>query len=275
MAAASLGHTDIIRILLSCEASPDCKDFATGHVLLVASRKGHLEIVQLLLDAGANVNASIGKLGTALHAAASQGHESICKVLVEYGAKVEDSGIFTHNAIRSAAMAGHEKLTLYLMNQGVQPSPDLLNAVAVGGLEELAKKFLDDGINVNERYHHPFQDAAYRGHSQIVALLLQHDYDINAEQDYCGTAMHAAARGGHISLMQLLFDHDPPANIAARGSLHSNGRYYGSVLENGVLSGRVEAVEFLIKRGADVSFQEDKYGSALHLAASKGSVAIT
>lgn len=275
MAAAAQKHTDIVELLLSHGADPNWENFAAGNVLLVASEKGYLDIVQLLLDAGADVNAEVGKVRrTALQAAAAQGRESTCRLLVEYGAKVERLPAF-RGPVSSAAMAGHESLTEYLIDQGVQPSPSLLAAAAIGGLKNVTKRFLDQGVEVNDKgFHHPLQDTAYRGHSDVVNLWLEHGYNINAQQDFCGTVLHAAAKGGHVALMQQLLDHDPPADIAARGSLHSRGRYYGSVLENGVLSGRVEVVEFLIERGADVNFEEDTDGSALQLAASEGNVAV-
>jgi ankyrin repeat protein len=269
MAAASLGYADMAKILLSHGASPGCEEFATGNVLLVASQKGHLDIVQLLLDAGADVNARASKSGTALTAAAFRGHESICKLLVERGAKDH-----RQDATRSAAMAGHENLAQYLMDREVQPVRGMLSAAAAGGLENMTRKLLDEEIDISEACKNVFQDAAYRGNSAIVRLMVERGYDINNQQDYCGTALHAAAKGGHIALMRELLDHETPANMAARGSLHSFGDYSGSVLENGVLSGRVEVVEFLIERGADVLFQEDIYGSALQLAASKGNIAI-
>jgi ankyrin repeat protein len=61
---------------------------------------GHEEVVRLLLDKGADVNVHGGACGNALHAASEGGHEAVVKMLLEKGADVNAEGGYYGNALR-------------------------------------------------------------------------------------------------------------------------------------------------------------------------------
>ena len=84
-AAAMLGHTDIVRLLLLRGADVNFVDpGGSGTALLAAVEDDYPEIVALLLKAGADPNVRI-EGQTALGLAYEQGHEGIADQLVAAG----------------------------------------------------------------------------------------------------------------------------------------------------------------------------------------------
>ncbi|KAJ6517615.1 hypothetical protein DFH09DRAFT_1332314 [Mycena vulgaris] len=86
--AASLGHLEIIRLLVENGADTNAKG---GIALIAAARNGHYEAVRLLIAHGAEVNPTgLENRGvTALHVAAAGGHDEIARFLMEHGADKE------------------------------------------------------------------------------------------------------------------------------------------------------------------------------------------
>ena len=85
--AAFTGDIAAMKQGLAGGADPNAKDPQSGSTLLAAAAlMGHTEIVTLLLEHGADVNARSRDDGTALHAAAFLGHTETVKLLLEKGA---------------------------------------------------------------------------------------------------------------------------------------------------------------------------------------------
>ena len=85
--AAFTGDIAAMKQGLAGGADPNAKDPQSGSTLLAAAAlMGHTEIVTLLLEHGADVNARSRDDGTALHAAAFLGRTETVKLLLEKGA---------------------------------------------------------------------------------------------------------------------------------------------------------------------------------------------
>ncbi|UNI22934.1 hypothetical protein JDV02_008778 [Purpureocillium takamizusanense] len=98
--------------------------------------------------------------------------------------------------------------------------------------------------------------AAWAGHLDIVALLLDHGADVNV---HCGqTALQAAAWAGRRDVTALLLDRGAEINLSTRGC--------GSALHAAAMHGYSLLVELFLDRGADVDFQCREHGTALHAA---------
>lgn len=297
IAACFTGQKEMVVQLLESGADTDSSDYSTGHPLFVAARYGHENVVRQLLDAGANPNKYNGKRGTALHAAAIGGHESICKLLVERGTDIKSRGTRIQYTVEEAARRGFIGIVNIFLAQGIEPTSKILASAAQGNLDglveqligqgisakntlrlaaeggslDIVQQLLDAGADVNSHDDHDraaLAAAAASGHDSVVRLLLSHEADINAQGAYWGTSLHAAARNGHSSIVRLLLEHTPPADVNARGGLHTNASNYGTVLQNAVRSGKLTLVELLLDAGADINAHGEWSGFALETAAS-------
>lgn len=93
--AASEGHAETVKRLLSAKASVADPDYWDGSMLMKASEKGYEEVVKLLVNAGANVRDQDEAGRSALHLAALGSHTETVKILLHGKADVtmeDDSG---------------------------------------------------------------------------------------------------------------------------------------------------------------------------------------
>ncbi|MBP6002560.1 MAG: ankyrin repeat domain-containing protein [Pyrinomonadaceae bacterium] len=103
--AASLGHAEIVKFLLSAGAKigVDGQDEPT---LIRAVSSGSVETVHMLLDAGADVDVRNDLDETALHIAAEKDHIEIIRLLVSAGADLNARANFDKTPLMAAEWAG-------------------------------------------------------------------------------------------------------------------------------------------------------------------------
>ncbi|EXU98136.1 ankyrin repeat protein, partial [Metarhizium robertsii] len=94
-------------------------------------------------------------------------------------------------------------------------------------------------------YGNALQAASFRGHLEIVKLLLDKGADVNAQGGLYGTTLHAASSGGHLEIVQLLLDKGADVN--------AQGGEYGTALQGASSRGHLEIVQLLQGRGAITS----------------------
>ena len=93
------------------------------------------------------------------------------------------------------------------------PSKEIIKAAKSGDAERVSALLADDKSLVKARDKDgstPLHCAVWKGHEQVVALLLKAGADVNAqnENDHWGTTpLHAAAHANQAAIAQLLIDH--------------------------------------------------------------------
>jgi len=75
--------------------------------LMDAASQGHVDIVRLLMSHGADANAQSACGNSALMYSCSAGHEDVVQELLKVGANVEDNNENGHTPLMEAASAGH------------------------------------------------------------------------------------------------------------------------------------------------------------------------
>lgn len=209
---------------------------------------GRTEIFEYLLNKGADINAKTNTGRTLMLQASSVGYTDIVKQLIDKGVDV---------------------------NVTEQGGETPLQYAAYKGYTEIVKMLIDNGAGVNvaaKSGRHPLGDAAVNGHEEIVRLLLASGAKINPHQEdesMRATALHAAARGGNITIFDLLIVKGANVNAMCKQGtpLHFAARTR-AIVKDEVCA---EIVKKLIAKGADVNTREPRQErTPLHIAVRRG-----
>ena len=207
---------------------------------------GQTEATRLLIENGADVNMKDDKGSTPLHSAAVFGRAGVAKLLLENGADFQarnDDGATPADSLHLdwrtttfiggliGVEVGQEEIATMEIgrneiaklfgvkefdSKGISSSQDLSGAVFTGDLTAV-KQALADGADPNAQDPQSgstlLATAALMGHTQVVALLLEHGADINGRSRDGGTALHAAAFLGRIETVKFLLEKGADANL--------------------------------------------------------------
>jgi ankyrin repeat protein len=133
---------------------------------------------------------------------------------------------------------------------------------------------LSKGANPNEDTqmgNNPLEEACLHGEKDMAALLLAH----NATLERAPKALLHAAYEGNVDIMQMLLDHGADINLHPYGKyttlpLQRESEDWGSALHTAVKGGHMEAVEFLLEKGAAKDYRNEVGVTALDLAKKLG-----
>ncbi|VVD01997.1 unnamed protein product [Leptidea sinapis] len=184
------GHKDIVRLLLSVDASPCVVDKKGATPLHLAAWKGDSDIVTMLLahnNPPVNVNQVTLDQETALLMAAQFGFVNVVAQLIAHGADVTIRNIKQENALDLAAQYGRLETVQHLLR--VQPS--------------LVQPYKYPNWKVRSFSSTPLHRASKNGHKDVVSLLLAAGIDPNIRTN-SGTPLHDAACFGKASVVRIL-----------------------------------------------------------------------
>ena len=170
------------------------------------------------------------------------------------------------SAVRRAVYAGRDDITGILID--ANPALDVFDAAAVGrtrGLEALlagepalARATAADGFTA-------LHLAAFFGHEDAAALLLEHGADANVvarNRELQVAPLHSAAAGGHGKIVALLLEYGADPNARQGGGF--------TPLHAAAQNGDGKSVEALLERGADRAARSDEGRTPAELAAAAG-----
>lgn len=305
--AARYGHKFMLRSLLEMGADTSVRDLRGWTALHHAVWESDRFAVRLLLNKGANVNVQENEGMTPLHFAASLGNKLTASLLLAYGADValRDAGNCT--AIEMAGMRNRDMVSLILKNSGPDfrssTEQTALHLAAFIGDVSVVNTVLAKGVAVNSRdtlRNTALHEAAGAGHFDIVVLLLDRGADVDAQDCEGITPLHCSLNviplESRESIAMALLDGNANVNIEDRygnsafdyvvGSIetYSNRLLIDYFLEKANLNFRakttgrttlhiaaqyasIECFRRLLKRGANITDEDDRGWSSLHFAA--------
>ncbi|XP_055679921.1 ankyrin repeat and KH domain-containing protein mask isoform X9 [Lutzomyia longipalpis] len=259
MEAASAGHVDIIKLLISHGADVNAQSSTVTPIgntpLMYACAGGHVAAVQELLANGANVEDHNENGHTPLMEAASAGHVEVAKILLDHGAGINThSNEFKESALTLACYKGHLDMVRFLLEAGADQEHKTdemhtaLMEASMDGHVEVARLLLDSGAQVNmptDSFESPLTLAACGGHVDLAMLLIERGANIEEVNDEGYTPLMEAAREGHEEMVALLLSQG--ANINAQTEETQE-----TALTLACCGGFLEVADYLIKNGADI-----------------------
>ena len=246
MGAASDGDKKLIAQLLKEGTDVNVRDWDELTALIPAASSGQLEICKLLLKEGADVNAADKDGITALMEASIMGHAKVVDLLITNGATIDETAKSGVTALWLASGEGKTEVMSKLLAMGADASN-----VRVDGITAL-------------------MTAAVGGHAAAIKLLLDNGADLTVVDGEGLTPLMNAAENGSLACLEAIVighaDKDY-VNVFSKGGL--------SALIIASAHGNKEAVEFLIKSGADMNaVHDDNQVTALMYAAASGHIEV-
>jgi ankyrin repeat protein len=227
------------------DSGPNALDARGNSPLMYAAALGSPESMRLLLDAGADPNTANVFAATPLMWCA--GDVAKVRLLLSKDARVD-----------ARSQLGR--------------TPLLISA-AYDGATEAARLLVEKGADVNARDKSGMsvlEQAAFSNHIELVRLLLAKGADVNTADQSGFTALMAAANNGdrNAELVKLLLQHGAAVNEKTGGTAEivkngpiALGRL--TALQLAAAQANYEAVEALVKAGADVNAKDVRNVPAL------------
>lgn len=297
--AAMIGNLADVRAALAANASINAENEGHMTALGVAALYGHAEVVTTLLRAGGNVGADQGG-ETVLMLAAHEGHAPVVEALLTAGADIKAKDRNGMTALMAAAASNRAAALRVLLAKGADPNaanPDgatALMAATFGGHVEAVQVLLGAGANMNitdSNGRTPLMAAALSGNAALARVLIDRKVDLNAEDAGGLTAVNYAAANGHLEFVDLLEKagvtkgNDLALAFAVRGchtpvirrlldaGAKTTVELQGSpMIVLAAAANCIEAVDTLMKKGADVNGVNEDGETALMQAAQMGFV---
>ena len=285
-AAASTGDLQAIKRYI--EEGGDVNALDGGFKLSAmswAALHGQPEVVQLLVENGAEVDIKSGDGATPLHSAAFFGRTDVAKLLLENGADPQTRnndgatpvdvlsvdwettafigglvGVDTGKEEIAAMKIGRDEVAKLFgvkgtFNDASASRAQNLSIAAFTGDLAAMKQALADGADPNTKDPQSgstlLATAALMGHTEVVALLLEHGADVNVKSRDGGTALHAAAFLGRAEIVKLLLDKGADTTLRNNiGSIAIDGAKLDWLITKGILGMlKLEVDEAEVKAG--------------------------
>jgi len=133
--------------------------------------------------------------------------------------------------------------------------------------KEQVQQLVDQGADVNQLESNgdaPLIMAAYKGHSEIVEILLKAGADVTAvDPGMKATALHAAAYAGRTKSAQLLIEYG--IDIDAQGPYNGYTALHDAIWQN-----NVETAKVIIAAGPNLSLKGNDGQTPLAMAQARG-----
>ncbi len=170
----------------------------------------------------------------------------------------------TGNTNRLTGLLSHNRA---LVNARSESGESAILLAVYNGRQDAAKLLLDYGAELN------IWEAAAVGAMERVNEWLKEKPDLVHAYSHDGfTPLQLAAFFGHAETVALLLDHGAEINLHSRNKTFARGV---PILQSAVASGNVDVVKILLARGADVNIKgEENDLTPLHAAAFDGQLEI-
>ena len=304
--ALESGKSAIFKLLLDAGADMNIRTKDKRHFLTEACKHGDATLVELLLASVVDVSVSGTNSenriiipyeeATPLHAACANSHIHIVQLLVDHGAGMEKTNESSATPLIAAIRANDLSVICSLIDAGAEVN----HAVDVTPLSEAAGKcqleiigeLLSAGAIIGgpSTKENALARACRSRQHNVAELLLANLWGNEYEEEIRGEALAAAIERGDREMVHLLLAHgvSPSFEMVRQAcavgvlevvkmlvdndvDVNDDDGNNGPLLHVAACRLKADVVQFLIRRGANISIRSARYGSPL-IAALEGAV---
>ncbi|WP_341814526.1 ankyrin repeat domain-containing protein [Wolbachia endosymbiont (group A) of Dendrolimus pini] len=222
------------------------------------------DIFQFLSDKETIINTKDSSDWTPLHYAVYYNALDVVKFLVNKGADINAKDKDGKTPL-DLAVQGNETSVAEFLKQ-TQLDKKLLAAAQNADINEV-KDLINQKANINAKDMYgwtPLHFAASRNKLSVVEFLFNNNANINAKDVYGNTPLHVAAQySSNLEIVKFLLDKD----ISGINNITNNG---WTPLHVAIQGNKLNTVELLLGRGADIEVRDIYNQTSLDLATRKG-----
>lgn len=223
------GHIDIVRLLLTHDASPILPDMRGSTPLHLAAWAGEEEIMRLLLAQSyqtVDVNLQTIEKETPLHCAAQHGHMEALTILLAHDADPNMRNSRGETPLDLACQYGRLEAVQML----IHTHPELIAAYSYSNLK-------------SAQAYSKFTHTGYSNSPASPSLVLSAPNTPTCNI-FTHTCLHLASRNGHKQVVEVLLAAGVYVNVLTPS---------GSALHEAALCGKESVVKTLMKAGIDLN----------------------
>jgi len=277
--SCSKGYTGVTELLLrhgvDCEAG---KGVNLSTPLHLATTHGHEEVIRLLISSGAVIDYWDGHLKTPLHQAAMGNKMKIVEILLDKGADIEAKNMMDLTPFLIAVIHGSKETAEMLLDRGANlmaidsAHNSCLHLAVIHKRKEILQMLLDRGKGKlmelrNNELKSVIHLAACNEEMEILNILLDQTFSTKQRDINEKIPLHHAAENGSLECIKSLLR--CPLLMRSMGDRDAYGM---SPLHQAALNKHAEACKLLIYKGGDITSQDHRQRTPLHLAVKSGSL---
>ncbi|KAF4434154.1 hypothetical protein FACUT_8006 [Fusarium acutatum] len=279
---ADRGHSSLIRTCLESDITlnmPSATDRYVYPLIAAMAREDKASVLALLrlpsaLYEGMDITQGLlpnidagGSSRTALSWACENGHFGVARVLVQRDAHPIDARGSEYSPLMLASKNGHSDIARWLVNHGADIHQKYKKECAIwlalsNGHAKVVELLLDAGADPNTcgvKDARILSIAVEKGYEKMTKLLLKRGADVDAKDRWKQTPLHCAAEiEGSRATMEALLSYGAKIDI--------RNQWGETPLLRAAMGASVDEIEFLIRRGADVTAQDGEDENCLHKA---------
>ena len=236
--AADLGNLEAIQALISHGCDIDIRDNEGGSWLFLLDKAHYSQVTKFLVSANARSGLMLNGprmvlKGTSLvytQEAEEPSKNLSCErhfAMIKFVSQIASGDDFdpslkeAQELLHYACEYGHTELISFLVHQGTDiytHDPDGMNAMHIAAKFEkndVIRLLLSNGMELNikdEMNWTPLHHACCAGKDKTVEFLLDNKADVNAANHNGEVPLHLAFGNGHMEIIRLLLQADPPAD---------------------------------------------------------------